>query len=76
MTNVENRAGKVFLGTTLLYAFSLHKYNRGFFRIDGNSKNAAIFALCSLPVSYAYAKFFLDDANNEAALRNNAKEGF
>ena len=74
VTNVGSETN-VYVGTTLLYAFSLYKYNRRFMRIDGNGVAAAAFAAFSLPASYAYARFFLSTAEDEAARMNNAKEG-
>mmetsp|Transcript_9016 Transcript_9016/g.13786 ORF Transcript_9016/g.13786 Transcript_9016/m.13786 type:complete len:92 (+) Transcript_9016:12-287(+) len=75
VTNFENKQGKVLVGTGFIYAFSLYWYSRRFFRIDQNTINAAAFAAFSLPVAYAYSKFFLSDANTEAAMMNNSKEG-
>ena len=63
------------MGTAALYAFTLFRYNRRFMRIDGNAINFGAFALVSLPASYAYAKFFLSNAEAEAAQMNNEKEG-
>jgi len=65
----------VYVGSALLYAFSIFAYNRRFMRIDGNGVAAGAFAAFSLPASYAYARFFLDSAENEAARLNNAAEG-
>ena len=72
--NVE-KTPKVAVGTAALYAFTLLAYNRRFFRIDGNAVAAGAFAAFSLPASYAYARFFLSNPENEAALLNNAREG-
>ena len=73
VTNIQ-APGKVYLGTGALYLFSLHAYNRKFLRIGGDGVAAAAFAAAALPAAYAYAKFFLDSAENEAAVMNNARE--
>ena len=65
---------KVYIGTGALYFMSLYMYSRKFLRIDGNAVTAAAFAGASLPAAYAYARFFLSDAETEAALLNNSKE--
>jgi hypothetical protein len=75
VTNVENHYTKVYIGTAALYAFTLFKYNRSFLRINGNGVAAGAFAVASLPASYAYANFFLNDATCEAARINNQREG-
>ena len=74
---VANVAGttNVYIGTGALYLLSLYAYNRRFLRIDGNGVAAGAFAAFALPASYAYARFFLDSAENEAARLNNAREG-
>ena len=64
----------VFVGAGALYLFSLFAYSRRYLRIDGNAVTAGAFAVASLPASFAYAKFFLSDAETEAALLNNDKE--
>ena len=66
---------KVYIGTGAIYFASLYMYTRKFLRIDGNAVTAAAFAAFSLPAAYAYARFFLSDAETEAALLNNSKEG-
>ena len=66
---------KVYIGTGMLYFMSLYMYSRKFLRIDGNAVTACAFAGASLPAAYAYARFFLSDAETEAALLNNSKEG-
>ena len=65
----------VMLGTFAIYGASLFLYNRRFLRVDGNGVAAAAFAGFSLPAAYAYARFFLSSAEDEAALMNNAREG-
>ena len=69
------RATNVYVGTGALYFLSLYAYNRKFLRIDGNGVAAGAFAAFALPASYAYARFFLDNATNEAARINNSREG-
>ena len=73
VTNIKP-AHNVYLGTGALYLFSLYRYNRRFLRVGGDGVAAAAFAAFSLPASYSYARFFLDSAENEAAVMNNAKE--
>ncbi len=74
VTNVAPN-NKVYVGTAALYAFSLYSYNRRFLRIDGNGVAAGAFAAFSLPAAYAYSRFFLSSAEDEAAQMNNAREG-
>ena len=50
-------------------------YNRRFLRVDGNAVAAGAFAVAALPAAYAYSRFFLSSAEEEAALLNNATEG-
>ena len=69
------QSNKVMVGTGAIYLTSLYLYSRKFLRVDGNAVTAAAFAGASLPAAYAYARFFLSDAETEAALENNAKEG-
>lgn len=64
----------VFVGTGALYLLAMFGYSRKYLRIDGNAVTAGAFAVAALPASYAYAKFFLSDAETEAALLNNERE--
>jgi len=73
VTNTQ-APGKVYMGTGALYLFSLFAYNRRFLRVGGDGVAAAAFAAASLPAAYSYAKFFLDTAENEAAVMNNSRE--
>ena len=57
-----------------LWAFSMMKYNRRFFRINGNAAYLLSFGAISAPVSYTYANFFLSSGVYEAGVMNNAKE--
>lgn len=66
---------KVHIATAALYAFSLYKYNRKYLRLDGNGVAAGAFAVAALPAAYAYARYFLSDAETEAAQMNNQREG-
>mgnify|MGYP000082490822 CR=1 FL=1 len=75
VTNVNYNVNKIYTGTALLYGASLYMYARKFLRIDGNAVAFGAFAACSLPASYAYVKFFMSDAENEAAYINNKREG-
>lgn len=63
------------MGTGALYMVSLHMYLRKYLRVDGNAVAAGAFAAASLPAAYAYARFFLSDAEEEAAHLNNQREG-
>lgn len=74
VTSVQ-KSNTVFLGTGALYLFSLYMYGRKFLRVDGNAVAAGAFAAFSLPAAYSYARFFLSDAESEAALLNNSLEG-
>jgi len=49
-------------------------YSRRYFRVNQNAPQLAAFALLSAPAALAYSRFFLDNAENEAAVRNNAAE--
>jgi len=66
----------VAMGTGALYVASLYLYSRKFLRVDGNGVAAGAFAAASLPAAYAYARFFLSDAETEAGVMNNAREGY
>ena len=74
VTNV-NRNNNVLFGTGVIYLSSLFLYSRRFLRVDGNGVAAGAFAAASLPAAYAYARFFLTDAETEAAKMNNQREG-
>ena len=74
VTNI-NRNNNVLLGTGVLYFSSLFLYSRRFLRVDSNGVAAGAFAAASLPAAYAYARFFLSNAESEAALINNSREG-
>ena len=67
-------SNKVLFGAGALYLLSLYGYNRRFLRINGDAVTAGAFAAASLPASYAWSKFFLSDAEMEAALMNNDQE--
>ena len=71
---VKQRPGLVESATAVIFLGSLAWYNKRFFRIDQNSMNMAAFTVASIPASYAYANFFFNDAETEAACMNNAKE--
>ena len=64
---VYSAAGVIFLG-------SLAWYNKRFFRVDQNAMNMVAFTFASVPASYAYANFFINDAETEAACINNDRE--
>ena len=64
---VYTAAGVIFLG-------SLAWYNKRYFRIDQNAANFAAFTIGSIPASFAYANFALNDPETEAACLNNERE--
>jgi hypothetical protein len=74
VSNTRNTDAKVYGATALLYGYSLLAYNRRFLRVDGNAVAAVGFAVASLPAAYAYSRFFLSSAENEAAIKNNNQE--
>ena len=57
-----------------VYFFSLHQYNKYFFRINGNAVYMGAFALASIPCAYAHANFWFGSGLIEAAAKNNARE--
>jgi hypothetical protein len=73
MEDVE-RSPKVLYATAAIFLFSLHCYNRRWFRKDGNVLNAALFTLGSAPASWSYASYFFSSPEIEAGLINNANE--
>ena len=75
VSNVANNKTNVMLGTAAIYGFSMYKYHRRFYRIDGKGVKAAAFAYFSLLAAYSYSRFFFSDPINEAALINNSREG-
>ena len=64
---VYTAAGVLFLG-------SIMWYNKRYFRIDKNAANFAAFTIASMPASYAYSNFALNDPLTEAATMNNERE--
>ena len=73
VTNVE-APNKVYAVAGLMFVYGMSCYQRRYFRVDGNLINFAAFTAFSAPASYAYANFFLNSAENEAAAINNARE--
>lgn len=73
---VENadRSPKVLYATAAIFLFSLHLYNRKFFRKDANAVNALMFTVASAPASWSYANMLFSSAETEAAIQNNTKE--
>ena len=71
--NIE-RPSTVTYGAAAVFLFSLHLYNRRFFRKDANAINFLGFAIASIPASYAYSSFFLSNAVIEAGIVNNERE--
>lgn len=73
---VENaeRSPKVMYAAAAIFMFSLHCYNRRWFRKDGNALNAFVFTAASVPASWCYANSMFSDAATEAAIMNNNKE--
>ena len=68
------RPSTVLYGTAAIFLFSLHIYNRRFFRKDANALNFIGFAAASVPASYAYANFLFSSPVIEAAILNNERE--
>ena len=66
--------GKVFMAAGAIFLLSMRAYNRKYFRVDNNLINMLGFTAVSAPCSYAYANFFLNSAENEAAMINNKRE--
>ena len=65
---------KVYAAAGILFLYSLSAYNRKYFRVDNNLVNFMFFTACSAPASYAYANFWYNNAQNEAAAINNHRE--
>ena len=70
-----DRSGNVMLAAAAFFLGSVHLYNRRFFRVDGNAINMLAFTAASLPASYSYANFLFSNAEVEAAIKNNEREG-
>mmetsp|Transcript_29939 Transcript_29939/g.39800 ORF Transcript_29939/g.39800 Transcript_29939/m.39800 type:complete len:92 (+) Transcript_29939:18-293(+) len=66
--------GAVYTAAGVLFLASISLYNKRFFRIDQNAANMVAFTLASAPASFAYANYFLNDAETEAAVLNNSRE--
>ena len=73
VTNAETPT-TVYFAAGVIFAYSLRAYNRKYFRVDNNLMNLLGFTAVSAPCSYAYANFFLNSAENEAAMINNKRE--
>jgi len=73
---VENalRSNNVYYGAAAIFLFSMHKYNRMFFRKDGNAVYMLAFTCASAPAAYSISDFALGSAATEAAMMNNEKE--
>ena len=74
VTNCETPS-KVYFAAGSLFLLSMSLYHKKYFRVDSNVMNLMGFAAVSVPSSYAYANFFLNSAENEAAQKNNSHEG-
>ena len=70
----RQRPGLVYTAAGGIFLASLAWYNKRFFRIDQNAMNMVAFTVASVPASYSYANFFLNDAETEAACINNDRE--
>ena len=70
----KETSGLVYAAAGTLFLASLAFYNKRVFRIDQNVANFAAFTVASVPASYAYANFALNDAETEAAALNNERE--
>ena len=69
-----DRPSTVTYGAAAIFLFSLHLYNRRFFRKDQNAINFLGFAIASVPASYAYSSFFFSSPVIEAGIVNNERE--
>ena len=63
-----SRPNTVVYGAAAIFLFSLHLYNRRFFRKDANALNFLGFAAASVPASWAYSNFLFSSAEIEAAI--------
>ena len=70
----KQRPGFVYTAAGVIFMGSLMWYNKRYFRIDQNVANMVAFTIASVPASYAYANFFFNDAETEAACINNDRE--
>ena len=70
----KQRSSLVYTAAGALFLGSLAWYNKRYFRIDQNAANFAAFTIGSLPASFAYANFALNDPITEAACINNDRE--
>ena len=68
------RPSLVYTAAGVLFLGSLAWYNKRYFRIDQNAANFAAFTIGSVPASFAYANFALNDPETEAACINNDRE--
>ena len=68
------RPSMVYTAAGVLFLGSLAWYNKRYFRVDQNAANFAAFTIGSLPASFAYANFALNDPETEAACINNDRE--
>lgn len=57
-----------------IYAISLIGYSRRYLRVNQNAPQFAAFAILSAPAAFAYSRFVMDSAENEAAVKNNTLE--
>ena len=69
-----DRSPKVLYATAAIFLYSLHLYNRRWFRKDGNAVNMLMFAAGSAPASYVYARTLFSSPVEEAAIQNNERE--
>jgi hypothetical protein len=69
-----DRDMKVYYATAAMFLFSMHVYNRKFFRKDANVLNMMAFCGASLPAAYGYSDFVFGSAVTEAAILNNENE--
>ena len=69
-----SRPNTVVYGAAAIFLFSLHLYNRRFFRKDGNALNFLAFTAASVPASYSYSSFIFGTPETEAAIINNERE--
>lgn len=73
VANLE-QPSSVYPAAGLIFAASLFWYNKRYFRKDQNFMNMLGFGVASVPASYVYANYFLNDEVKEAGLINNERE--
>ena len=70
----KQRPSLIYTAAGVIFMGSLAWYNKRYFRVDQNAANMVAFTIASVPASFAYANFFVNDAETEAACINNDRE--